>query len=170
MIALRDRNLHQGFDVLSQCPQLQVAFLQNNRLATDLHHLGRLSALVKLNLSHNGIVILPPKETLQELKALKILFMDHNAMQKWRNLESLTGIQSLAHLTLLNNPVVQSPGYRHFLVTKMPSLLALDDYIITDEERMEDVGHGVRFKALSQFMRLYAPEFKEGLTAEQHVF
>jgi hypothetical protein len=66
--------------------------------------------------------------------------------------------------------VVQTPGYRHFLVTKIPGLLALDDYIITDEERMEDVGHGVRFKALSQFMRLYAPEFKEGLTAEQHLF
>jgi hypothetical protein len=55
-------------------------------------------------------------------------------------------------------------------VTKLPGLLALDDYLITDEERMEDVGHGVRFKALSSFMRLYAPDFKEGLTAEQHIF
>lgn len=55
-------------------------------------------------------------------------------------------------------------------MTKIPSLKALDDFIITDEERMEDVGHGVRFKALSQFMRLYAPDFKEGLTAEQHLF
>jgi len=71
---------------------------------------------------------------------------------------------------MINNPVVQTAGYRHFMVTKMPGLLALDDYIITDEERMEDVGHGVRFKALSQFMRLFAPEFKEGLTAEQHLF
>lgn len=55
-------------------------------------------------------------------------------------------------------------------MTKIPGLKALDDYIITDEERMEDVGHGIRFKALSQFMRLYAPDFKEGLTAEQHIF
>jgi Leucine-rich repeat len=108
-----------------------------------------MSKLIKLNLSFNQIVMLPPKEILAGLKSLRILFLDHNMMQKWKNLESLTAIQSLYHLTMLNNPVVQTPGYRHFLVTKIPGLLALDDYIITDEERMEDVGHGVRFKALS---------------------
>jgi hypothetical protein len=48
----------------------------------------------------------------------------------------------------------------------LPELKALDEYIVTDEERMDDVGHGVRFKALSPFMRLYIPEFKEGLNAE----
>ena len=132
--------------------------------------MGRLTNLVKLNLSFNNLVLLPGADVFAGLHSLKILFLDHNNLQKWRNLESLTAIPSLYHLTLLNNPVVQTPGYRHFLVTKMPTLLALDDYIITDEERMEDVGHGIRFKALSQFMRLYAPDFKEGLTAEQHIF
>jgi hypothetical protein len=129
-----------------------------------------MSKLVKLNLSFNNIILLPPKENLIGLKSLRLFFLDHNNIQKWRNLESLTAIQSLYHLTLLNNPIVQTPGYRHYMVTKIPCLKALDDYIITDEERMDDVGHGVRFKALSQFMRLYAPDFKEGLTAEQHVF
>ena len=129
-----------------------------------------MSKLVKVNLSFNSIILLPPKENLLGLKSLRLFFLDHNNIQKWRNLESLTAIQSLYHLTLLNNPIVQTPGYRHYMVTKIPGLKALDDYIITDEERMDDVGHGVRFKALSQFMRLYAPDFKEGLTAEQHVF
>lgn len=166
VVALRDRNLFSGFDVLNQCTTLQVAFLQNNHLTTDLHHLGKMSRLVKLNLSFNSIILLPPKENLVGLKSLRLFFLDHNNIQKWRNLESLTAIQSLYHLTLLNNPVVQTPGYRHYMVTKIPGLKALDDYIITDEERMDDVGHGVRFKAMSQFMRLYAPDFKEGLTAE----
>jgi hypothetical protein len=49
-------------------------------------------------------------------------------------------------------------------------LRALDEYIVTDEERMDDVGHGLRFRALSPFMRLYTPEFKENLNAEQHLF
>ena len=57
-------------------------------------------------------------------------------------------------------------GYRHYCVTKLSSLKALDEYIITDEERMEDVGFGLRFRALSPFMRLYIPEFKEDLNAE----
>jgi Leucine-rich repeat (LRR) protein len=169
VIALRERNLAQGLDVLSSCPQLQIAYLQSNRF-TDLVHLSKMTKLVKLNLSNNSITSLPSKEILSGLKSLRILFLDNNQMQKWKNLENLTGISSLYHLTLLNNPVVQTAGYRHFMVTKMPGLLALDDFIITDEERMEDVGHGVRFKALSQFMRLFAPEFKEGLTAEQHLF
>jgi hypothetical protein len=42
VVALRDRNLCSGFDVLSQCTNLQVAFLQNNHLTTDLHHLGKM--------------------------------------------------------------------------------------------------------------------------------
>lgn len=50
------------------------------------------------------------------------------------------------------------------------NLRALDEYIITDEERMEDVGFGLRFRALSPFMRLYIPEFKEDINAEQHLF
>ena len=60
VVALRDRNLCSGFDVLSQCTNLQVAFLQNNHLTTDLHHLGKMQKLVKLNLSFNNIILLPP--------------------------------------------------------------------------------------------------------------
>jgi len=55
VVALRDRNLHSGFDVLNQCTSLQIAYLQNNNLTTDLHHLGRMTNLVKLNLSFNSI-------------------------------------------------------------------------------------------------------------------
>ena len=36
---------------------------------------------------------------------------------------------------------------------------------------MDDLAHGgVRFKAMSAFMRLFIPDFKEGLTADQHLF
>ena len=92
MLALRDRNLYQGFDVASQCVNMQVAFLQNNHLTTDLHHLGKMQKLVKLNLSFNNIILLPPKENLVGLRSLRLFFLDHNSIQKWRNLESLTAI------------------------------------------------------------------------------
>lgn len=88
-------------------------------------------------------------------------------IQNWSNLESLTALSdTLYHLTLSNNPISQVSGYRHYCVTKLTALKALDEYIITDEERMEDVGFGLRFRALSPFMRLYIPEFKEDLNAE----
>lgn len=73
--------------------------------------------------------------------------------------------ESLYHLVLSNNPVCITSGYRHYLVTKLKNLKALDDFIVTDEERMDDVGFSLRFRALSPFMRLYIPEFKEGLNA-----
>jgi hypothetical protein len=92
VLALRDRNLIQGFDVISQCVNLQVGFLQNNHLTTDLHHLGKMSKLVKLNLSFNSIILLPPKENLVGLRSLRLFFLDHNNIQKWSNLESLTAI------------------------------------------------------------------------------
>ena len=52
----------------------------------------------------------------------------------------------------------------------MTSLKALDEYIITDEERIDDAGFGARFRALSPYMRIYVPEFIEGLTADEHLF
>ncbi|CDW85131.1 leucine-rich repeat and iq domain-containing protein 3 [Stylonychia lemnae] len=173
VVSLRSKNLVKCFNVLSQCTNLQVAFLSHNRLSffQDLNNLQRMNNLVKVNLSHNQIVLLPAFHSLGTLKNLRILMLDHNLIQNWSNLESLTSLSdTLYHLTLSNNPISQVSGYRHYLVTKLSGLKALDEYIITDEERMEDVGFGLRFRALSPFMRLYIPEFKEDLNAEQHLF
>jgi hypothetical protein len=50
---------------------------------------------------------------------------------------------------MYSNPVASIPGYRHFVVNSCFSLLALDEYIITDEERFEDAAFGKRFRALN---------------------
>jgi hypothetical protein len=36
--------------------------------------------------------MLPSREILSGLKSLRLLFLDHNGIQKWKNLENLTGI------------------------------------------------------------------------------
>src|SRR5690606_6250220 len=102
-----------------------------------------------------------------QVSSLRILFLDHNRIQHWDNLEALTSLSDrIYHLSLSNNPICQVSGYRHYLVTKLWSLSALDDLIVTDEERMNDIGYSLRFRALSPFMRLYTPEFKQGLNAQ----
>jgi hypothetical protein len=73
------------------------------------------------------------------------------------------------HITLFNNPVCQIPGYRHFLVNSLPTLKALDNYIITDEERIEDASFGYRFRALNEFMKLHIPDYSNEALAEQHL-
>lgn len=83
---------------------------------------------------------------------------------------ALAAIPSLLHLTLFSNPVAAVPGYRHFLVNASKSLLALDEFVITDEERIEDAAYGTRFRSLNKYMKIYVPEFTENLSAEQHLF
>lgn len=50
------------------------------------------------------------------------------------------------------------------------SLLALDNYVITDEERIEDASFGYRFRGLNEFMKLHIPDYAKEKSAEQHLF
>jgi hypothetical protein len=82
----------------------------------------------------------------------------------------LATLPSVLHITLFSNPVCLIPGYRHFLVNSVPSILALDHFIITDEERIEDASFGYRFRALNEFMKLHIPDYAREKSAEQHLF
>lgn len=55
-------------------------------------------------------------------------------------------------------------------MNSIPSLLALDTFIITDEERIEDASFGYRFRALNEFMKLHIPDYARERSAEQHLF
>ena len=80
VISLRAKGLVTAVAELSKCVNLRVAFLSFNKLGSfaDMNHLQRLTNLVKLNLSNNNIVLLPAYHTIQSLRNLRILFLDHN--------------------------------------------------------------------------------------------
>jgi hypothetical protein len=101
---------------------------------------------------------------------LNFLFLHSNSITSWDNMTDISSITSLLHLTLYSNPVASIPGYRHYMINSCSSLLALDEYVITDEERFEDASFGSRFRALNRYMKIYAPDFVEHLTAEKHIF
>ena len=46
------------------------------------------------------------------------------------------------------------------------SLLALDNFVITDEERIEDASFGYRFRGLNEFMKLHIPDYSKEKSAE----
>jgi len=77
---------------------------------------------------------------------------------------------SIIHLTLFSNPICTVPGYRHYLVNSIQSLLALDNFVITDEERIEDASFGYRFRGLNEYMKLHIPDYAKEKSAEQHLF
>jgi len=66
--------------------------------------------------------------------------------------------------------VCSIPGYRHFIVNSLPGLKALDNFVITDEERIEDASFGYRFRGLNEFMKLHIPDYTHERSAEQHLF
>ncbi len=53
----------------------------------------------------------------------------------------------------------------------MKNLMALDDFIVTDEERIDYTSSlAVRFRALSNYMKILIPKFQENQSADQHLF
>ena len=82
----------------------------------------------------------------------------------------MTSLPEILHITLFSNPVCSIPGYRHFIVNSLPGLKALDNFVITDEERIEDASFGYRFRGLNEFMKLHIPDYTHERSAEQHLF
>jgi len=126
--------------------------------------------LKKIDLSNNQIASLPSSTIFQRLVNLKFLYLHNNKIGKWHDISSLSALPAILHITLFSNPVYLVPGYRHFLVNSVPSLLALDHYVITDEERIDDASFGYRFRALNEFMKLHVPDYAREKSAEQHLF
>lgn len=110
--------------------------------------------------------MLPGSNVFAGLVNLKFLYLHNNNIGNWNDITSLAALPTIIHLTLFSNPVCTIPGYRHFLVNSILSLLALDNYIITDEERIEDASFGYRFRGLNEYMKLHIPDYAKEKSAE----
>jgi hypothetical protein len=60
-----------------------------------------------------------------------------NQLVGWRQIELLTSLKHLRHLTLQGNPCSKVQGYRKFLIESMPELRCLDEFIVGDFERAD---------------------------------
>lgn len=167
VISLRNKELSSCLRKLSQCLNLNIGYLQGNRLnIQDLMYLQAFKNLKKLDISHNNIVNLPGPQVFKGMTNLKFLYLHNNKIGKWQDITSLVTLPQILHITLFSNPVCTVPGYRHFLVNSCRTLLALDNYIVTDEERIEDASFGYRYRALNEFMKLHIPDYAKEKSAE----
>jgi Leucine-rich repeat (LRR) protein len=167
VISLRNKELSSCLRKLSQCLNLNIGYLQGNRLnLQDLMYLQAFKNLKKLDISHNNIVNLPGPLVFIGMASLKFLYLHNNKIAKWQDITNLVTLPQILHITLFSNPVCTVPGYRHFLVNSCRTLLALDHYIVTDEERIEDASFGYRYRALNEFMKLHIPDYAKEKSAE----
>lgn len=105
------------------------------------------------------IVQLPDASCWSHLKELQLLYLHDNNMSTWDNIKGLSGCLKLTALTLYDTPVSLKRNYRHCLVNNIWSLKALDNFVISDEEIIQNACLPFRFKAKKQHfcVRLYPP-------------
>ena len=155
--------------LLCCCSGLHIAYLSGNRIR-DLEFLSAFANIRKLDLSNNELTDLPPPDAFSSLANLRLCYFHDNYLSEWNHLKAAILCPGVLHFTFFGNPVAAIPGYRHFMVNACRSLLALDTFIVTDEELLEDACFGYRFRSMGEFMKLHLPEFPTHKTASEHLF
>ncbi|GLC45709.1 hypothetical protein PLESTB_001314000 [Pleodorina starrii] len=133
-VALHQQNIEK-IELLGQlCPKLKILYLQNN-LIGKIQNLHKLKELEYLNLAVNNVTKL---QNLQRCESLKKLDLTINFVAKagLLSVESLRANIHLEELYLLGNPCSDWPGYRQYVVAKLPQLKKLDGQAIKPSERI----------------------------------
>ena len=86
---------------------------------------------------------------------LRILFLHNNPLGKLEFLNYLAKCISLEILTLYDTPLSLKNNYRHHTVNSIQSLKALDDYVISDEEIIEEARLDNMFSAKSAPFKIH---------------
>lgn len=82
------------------------------------------------------------------LTELKVVFLHDNSISKLDNIHYMAASPSISILTLYDTPLSLKPNYRHHLVNSLWSLKSLDNFVISDEEIIEDSSFGGSFAPL----------------------
>jgi Leucine-rich repeat/IQ calmodulin-binding motif len=114
---------------------LYLLSLKNNCLNIIDIPLG-FTNLRKLDLSTNFLTNIGSKDLWNTMPRLQVLYLHDNLLETWETFTSLAMLPHILHLTLFNNPCIHLPHYRKYILSALPSLLALDFHISTQEERL----------------------------------
>lgn len=153
-LALINKKLAGCVQQLTAAAGLLVLILKGNRLQiADLNALPGLAHLRWVDLSGNQIRELPKAEVWEQLTELQILYLHENLLSDWDSIRPLELLPRILHITLFNNPIVHLLGYRHYMVSELQTLLVLDFYVVTDEERLTDVSYSAHFKTLTDITK-----------------
>jgi hypothetical protein len=129
---------------LTQILRLEGGCLKDN--GTKIHasnkQIGVIDKLPATNVAHrvqnlylsgNELVTLHGVETFPNLK---VLSLTENFVRHFSGIHSLNRLPHLEMLSLYNNPVVNMPFYREYVLTLCPKLARLDNVGVTGNERL----------------------------------
>ncbi|XP_078687299.1 uncharacterized protein LOC144919665 isoform X1 [Branchiostoma floridae x Branchiostoma belcheri] len=154
---------------IQSCTRLQVCILSNNYI-TRFDALAACTMLVKLDLHSNQVSVLPSAQFWEGMERLKVLFLHDNPIGRLDCLHNLGSCPSLVVLTMYDTPLSLRASYRHHVVNTIWSLKVLDNYLISDEEIIEDSNFGGRFCTLhpSLFINV-GPNTRRDATLEEEL-
>lgn len=129
------------------CTRLRICVLHSNYISC-FDSLVHCRELVYLDLHNNQIAKVPGHKFWASLTELKVVFLHDNSISKLDNIHYMAASSSVSILTLYDTPLSLRPNYRHHLVNSLWSLKSLDNYVISDEEIIEDSSFGGRYASL----------------------
>lgn len=71
---------------------------------------------------------------------------------------------------MYDNPICKYDTLRHFIVNAIPSLIAYDNYIISDEECIEGTTYSPPFNAFNDKFLLPPPQYRANVGAKAHKY
>ena len=98
----------------------------------DISIVSQMTSLEVLSLSVNSI------QTLKDIgscSSLKELYIRRNNVESLDEVDNLAPLRELKIMWLAENPVAMVPGYREYVIRKLPKLEKLDNVEVTPEER-----------------------------------
>ena len=113
-----------------------------------------ISTQITLKIKIFQIKKIPGHKFWSALKQLQIVLLHDNGISKLQTIQYLSSSPSILILTLCDTPLSLKKNYRHHVVNGIWSLKALDYFVVSDEEIIEDSSMSDPFAAMTKNFRI----------------
>jgi len=135
------------------CEHIEILNLSGNYIKR-IEALAQCVHLSRLDLSDNQISQLPDVKFWLSFSKLKVLYLHSNTITKIDNVRRVSACPVLEILTLHDTPLSLKKNNRHHVINTIYTLKALDHFVVSDEEIIEDAKYNNKFSGRSQAFRI----------------
>lgn len=126
--------LKHAHTYVGNCTSLAFLYLPHNELY-DIWKIALTPSILRLDLRFNKLDNLGNYHYWSLASQLRSLHLDHNNLSL-AAFEALSPLSNLVILTCTNNPALENPHFRHYIVNLLPSLQFLNGSVISLAERI----------------------------------
>ena len=132
----KSRNIILSEEMIKQRTKQKLNEVKNLNMwgyeLTDVSIIEKMPNLEVISLSLNHISSL---YFFKNCKQLRDLFLRHNDISSFNELQNLKKLPALRSLWLSENPITSDPNYRLRVIHELPNLIKLDESDVTEEEK-----------------------------------